>query len=189
MWSEAQAESTWIQFHAFSHSITEEKSPKSRRFLHLLIPDPAGWNRGTQWKLQLSVWEVSQEAESQWHMQRRSSQGGHQNQVWSIAAYMLMLHPGVWHLDYLGFKVLGCPTESAALSSKHRLQSYCLPALGGLWVCSDAGVQPVKRESISYILVQGKCQKSTLTSAVRNKYAACVAATLPDPWDLVYTGN
>lgn len=102
---------------------------------------------------------VSQEAEPQWHMQRRSSQGGHQNQVWSIAACMLMLHPGVCYLDYLGFKVLGCPTESVALSSKDRFQSYCLPALGGLWACSDAGVQPVKREPIFYILVQGKCQK------------------------------
>lgn len=129
----------------------EKKSPKSRQggsFTCWFLSQQGGPEAHSENLSSVSgKSKVSQEAEPQRHTWRRSSQGGHQNQVWSIAACMLLLHSGMWHLDYLGFRALGCPTESTALSSKHRHQSYYLPALDSLQVCSDAGVQPVKREA------------------------------------------
>lgn len=111
------------------------------------------------------------------HAHRRSSQSGRQLPVWSIAASTLLLLSGAWQFHYLGFKVFGCHTESGSLSLKHSHQNYCQLAFGSLLVCSDTGVQPVKKEAhLSHSGAQ-KHQKAALTSSeeIYSLCSCCIA--------------
>lgn len=111
------------------------------------------------------------------HTHRRSSQSGRQLPVWNIAGSTLLLLSGAWQFHYLRFKVLGCHTESGPSSLKHSQQNYCQLAFGSLLVCSDTGVQPVKKEAhLSHSGAQ-KHQKAALTSTgeIYSLCSCCIA--------------